>query len=113
MKILIIPALLLSFAAFAQTRELPRVPVPEGLENGAYAEGTMTRLAPEEVAGFLPWAQNARNQLNRALAQARTLPLRDRPAHIDRARPHGGRALRRPAVPNVHALLPQPRHVAG
>jgi hypothetical protein len=84
MKLAIFP-LILSFATFAQTRELPQIPVPADLSSGAYAEGTVTRLSAEEVAGFIPWAQNARNQLNRAVTQARSLPLRERPAHIERA----------------------------
>lgn len=75
----------LSFAAVAQTIELPRVNVPQELTSGEFAEGTITRLSAAEVAEFLPWAQNSRNQLNRALTQARALPLRERLPHIERA----------------------------
>ncbi|MFO0004967.1 MAG: hypothetical protein ACK559_27940, partial [bacterium] len=38
-----------------------------------------------EVAEFLPWAQNAQNQLNRAMKQAQSIPLRERLPHIERA----------------------------
>lgn len=75
----------LSFAAFAQTIELPRVNVPQELSSGEFAEGTITRLTAAEVAEFRPWAQNARNTLNRALTQAQSLPLRQRLPHIERA----------------------------
>ena len=74
----------LSFSALA-VNELPRIDAPSELSSGAYAEGTMTQLTPAEVAEFLPWAQNAQNQLNRALTQARSMPLRDRLFHIERA----------------------------
>ncbi len=86
MKLVLIPTLLFSLAALAQSqRPLPQVSAPAELESGAYAEGTMTRLTEQDVAEFLPWAQNARNQLTRALTQARNLPLRERPEHIERA----------------------------
>jgi virulence-associated protein VapD len=86
MKFVIIPALLLSFAVVAQTpRPLPQIGAPAELSSGEYAEGTVTRMTAEDVAQFLPWAQNARNQLTRSLNQARNLPLRERPAHIERA----------------------------
>ncbi len=65
--------------------ELPRLSVPSELSSGEFAEGTITRLSPTEVAEFLPWAQNARNQLNRALTQSRGLPLRDRMPLLERA----------------------------
>lgn len=65
--------------------EVPQIAPPAELVTGDYAEGTMTRLGDAEVAEFLPWAQNAHNQLNRALTQARSIPLRDRLYHIERA----------------------------
>jgi len=74
-----------SFQAMAQTITLPRVEMPSELAEGAFAEGTITRLNSAEVAEFLPWAQNSRNQLNRAMTQARALPLRERLPHIERA----------------------------
>jgi len=75
----------LSFAAIAQTIEIPRIDIPSELANGQFAEGTITRLSSAEVAEFLPWAQNSRNQLNRAINGAKTLPLRQRLPHIERA----------------------------
>ncbi len=82
----IIPATLAAlFSLGALATELPNVPAPRELTSGEFAEGTVTQLTEAEVAEFLPWAQNARNTLNRALTQARSLPLRDRRAHIERA----------------------------
>jgi hypothetical protein len=79
MKLLLLPALLLTFCAFAQEgTNIPRVPMPEEFSSGIFAEGTNTRLSPEEVAEFLPWAQNAKRQLERAQRHANTLPLRER-----------------------------------
>ena len=86
MKKLIIPALLLtlSFSAIADI-SVPEISAPAELVSGEFAEGTLTRLTDAEVAEFLPWAQNAQNQLNRAMKQAQSIPLRDRLAHIERA----------------------------
>ena len=85
MKKLIIPMLLsLSFSVFADAN-LPQVSAPEELVRGDFAEGTITQISPAEIAEFLPWAQNAKNQLTRALQTARTLPLRDRRTHIERS----------------------------
>jgi HEAT repeat protein len=86
MKKLIIPALFftLSFSAIANV-EIPRISAPVELVSGEFAEGTLTRLSDAEVAEFLPWAQNAQNQLNRAMKQAQSIPLRERLPHIERA----------------------------
>jgi hypothetical protein len=85
MKKLIIPMLLsLSFSAFADL-SLPQISAPDELVRGDFAEGTITQISPAEIAEFLPWAQNAKNQLTRALNTARTLPLRDRRTHIERS----------------------------
>ncbi|MCE3011978.1 MAG: hypothetical protein LW878_02835, partial [Proteobacteria bacterium] len=85
MKKLIIPMLLsLSFSAFADL-SLPQISAPDELVRGDFAEGTITQISSAEIAEFLPWAQNAKNQLTRALNTARTLPLRDRRTHIERS----------------------------
>lgn len=81
--LLVALSLHLSFAALAA--DLPRVQAPPELTTGEFAEGTLTRLSSDEVAEFLPWAQNARNQLQRAIRQAQSMPLRDRLPHIERA----------------------------
>lgn len=73
---------LLSFSALAA--DLPQVQAPSELTNGEFAEGTVTRLSSAEVAEFLPWAQNARNQLERGMKVAQSLPLRERLPHIER-----------------------------
>lgn len=86
MKLTIIPVLLLAFSAFAQEGTIiPRVPMPEEFASGIYAEGTNTRLTQQEVAEFLPWAQNAKRQLENAQRQSNMLPLRDRMHHMKRA----------------------------
>jgi len=86
MKKLIIPALFftLSFSAIANV-EIPQIAVPVELAGGEFAEGTLTQLTDAEFAEFLPWAQNAQNQLNRAIKQTQSLPLRERLTHIERA----------------------------
>ncbi len=75
--------LILSLPVFAT--DLPQVQPPRELVSGEFAEGTITQLTAAEVAEFVPWAQNAQNQLNRALTQARSLPLRDRLPHVEHA----------------------------
>lgn len=86
MKLILIPALLLAFSAFAQEgTNIPRVPMPEEFSQGIYAEGTNTRMTSEDVAAFLPWAQNAKRQLENALRQSNMLPLRDRMPHMKHA----------------------------
>lgn len=72
----------LSFNALA---DLPRIDAPRELIQGEFAEGTVTQLSAAEVAEFLPWAQNAHNQLSRALTNTRSLPLRDRRPLLERA----------------------------
>jgi catechol 2,3-dioxygenase-like lactoylglutathione lyase family enzyme len=72
----------LSFTALA---DLPRIDAPRELIHGEFAEGTVTQLSAAEVAEFLPWAQNAHNQLTRALTNTRSLPLRDRRPLLERA----------------------------
>lgn len=65
--------------------EIPQISIPQELASGEFAEGTLTQLTDAEVAEFLPWAQNAQNQLNRAIKQSQSLPLRERLNHIERA----------------------------
>ena len=86
MKPLIISALLfsLSFSARADT-SLPRIHAPEELVTGDFEEGVITQISPAEIAEFLPWAQNAQNQLTRALNTTRSIPLRDRLPHLEHA----------------------------
>lgn len=83
-KLLTVLALSLSLQAFSQVT-LPRIDAPEELAAGTFEEGTITRISESEIAEFLPWAQNAQNQLNRALTSSRSMPLRDRLPHIERA----------------------------
>lgn len=83
-KLLAVLALSFSLQALAQV-SLPRIDAPEELTGGTFEEGTITRISDAEIAEFLPWAQNAQNQLNRALNTARSMPLRDRLPHIERA----------------------------
>ncbi len=86
MKQLLFSFLLIGLAqASWASLSLPRIAAPEELSDGDFAEGTLTQLSSQEVAEFLPWAQNAQNQLSRALTVARTMPLRERPQYIDRA----------------------------
>ncbi|MCE3011779.1 MAG: hypothetical protein LW878_01820 [Proteobacteria bacterium] len=83
-NLLTVLALSFSLQAFSQV-SLPRIDAPEELTAGSFEEGTITRISESEIAEFLPWAQNAQNQLNRALNTARSMPLRDRLPHIERA----------------------------
>ncbi len=86
MKKLLLPLLLLTLHAPSYADVfIPAIDAPEELVAGDFAEGTLTRLSDADIAEFIPWAQNAHNQLTRALNQSRSMPLRDRPAHIERA----------------------------
>jgi hypothetical protein len=76
--------LLLSLSLNA-VADLPRIDAPRELVQGEFAEGTVTQLSAAEIAEFLPWAQNAHNQLSRALTNTRSLPLRDRRPLLERA----------------------------
>lgn len=80
---------------------LPTIKTPDELSAGAFAEGTITRLSSAEVAEFLPWAQNARNQLNRALTQVAQLPLRERLPVLERV----ARAVVAQSGPRQYQLL--------
>lgn len=97
--ILVLAKLLICSTALAQG--LPTIKTPDELSAGAFAEGTITRLSSAEVAEFLPWAQNARNQLNRALTQVAQLPLRERLPVLERV----ARAVVAQSGPRQYQLL--------
>ncbi len=87
MKNLFLSSLILStsLAAFAQTKYLPEVQAPRELVSGIYSEGTVTRLNQTDIAGFVPWAQNAQNILTKVLKDSKTLSISRRLPKIENA----------------------------
>ncbi len=71
-------------SAIAAPKDLPNVQAPRELtEVGSeYAEGTITRLSAEDISVFIPFAQNAKSVLTKALADAATMPVRQQVTHL-------------------------------
>ena len=75
----------LSFTTFAkENRPLPQVQPPRELVDvgSEYAEGTITRLTAQDVAIFVPFAQNAQNILNKAMKDIDTMPIEQQVRHL-------------------------------
>lgn len=75
----------LSFSAIAaETKTLPQIEPPRELvdANSEFAEGTITRLSSQDVAVFLPWAQNAQKVLSKALVDIETMPIQSQVDHL-------------------------------
>lgn len=75
----------LSFSSFAkENRPLPQVQPPRELVDvgSEYAEGTITRLTAQDVAIFVPFAQNAQNVLTKALKDIDTMPIEQQVKHL-------------------------------
>ncbi len=76
----------LSGPTFAQQRRqaLPEIPAPRELKevSSDFAEGTITRLSDQDVALFLPWAQNAQSVLTKAIRDAETMTVQNQVRHL-------------------------------
>ena len=74
----------LSFSALAAEKTLPQIEPPRELvdANSEFAEGTITRLSSQDVAQFLPWAQNAQKVLSKALVDIETMPIQGQVEHL-------------------------------
>lgn len=75
----------LGFDAFAKdVKPLPQIEPPRELveTTSEFAEGTITRLTANDVAVFLPWAQNAQSVLTKALADIESMPVDQQVRHL-------------------------------
>ncbi len=77
-------SLLFFASATAIAKDLPNVPAPRELtEVGSeFAEGTITRLSVEDISIFIPFAQNAKSVLTKALADSETMPVQQQVRHL-------------------------------
>ena len=77
-------SLLFFASATAIAKDLPTVPAPRELtEVGSdFAEGTITRLSAEDISIFVPFAQNAKSVLTKALADSETMPVQHQVRHL-------------------------------
>jgi|GEM_PF-6654500 len=79
-------ALVFSMNAFSKDGKLPSVQPPRELidPTSEFTEGTVTKLSNAEIEIFRPWAQNAKNILNKALNDIKSMPINDKIKHLDR-----------------------------
>ena len=82
MKILILSTVLLIGNALA--KDLPPVQAPRELTeaNSEYAEGTITRLSADDISVFVPYTQNAKSVLSKALTDSESMPMEQRVKHL-------------------------------
>lgn len=77
MKIALSIIALQSLALNVYAKPIPEIPAPRELVevNSEYSEGTVTKLTANEVAQFLPWAENAQKVLTKSLSDIESMPV--------------------------------------
>ena len=80
----LIAALIFTTALSAFSKPLPPVQAPRELSegNGEFSEGTITRLSPEDIAQYIPFAQNAQSVLSKALLDIENMRVEDQVKHL-------------------------------